>query len=82
MLLQKEIFFRTGNLDYSRFYSFFISFNGLVFLRPSSGCSAESVDVHGVLLLSLLHRGQSLHWTAQVNSDSHDNETQWDKRDT
>lgn len=33
----------------------------------SSGRPAESVDVHGVLLLSLLRRGQSLHRTAQVH---------------
>lgn len=41
------------------------------FSVPSSGRPAESVDVHGVLLLSLLHRGQSLHWTAQVHTHTH-----------
>lgn len=34
----------------------------------SAGRPPESVDVHGLLLLSLLHSGQSLHWTAQVHS--------------
>ncbi|AWP19852.1 Hypothetical protein SMAX5B_008321 [Scophthalmus maximus] len=33
------------------------------------GRPAESVDVHGVLLLSLLHRGQSLHRTSQGSRD-------------
>lgn len=33
----------------------------------SPGCSSESVDVHGELLLPLLHGGQSLHWAAQVH---------------
>lgn len=36
-------------------------------LFSSPGCSSESVDVHGELLLPLLHGGQSLHWAAQVH---------------
>lgn len=35
-----------------------------------AGCFAEPADVHGVLLLSLLHGGQSLYWAAQVHKHS------------
>lgn len=36
-----------------------------------AGGSAEPADVHGVLLLPLLHGGQSLHRAAQVNTQTH-----------
>lgn len=40
-------------------------------LFPFAGGSAEPADVHGVLLLPLLHGGQSLHRAAQVNTHTH-----------
>lgn len=51
-----------------------------VFCFVLSGRPSESVDVHGVLLLSLLHRGQSLHRAAQVNTLPHSAITQNERR--